>query len=240
LVFGKVAKQNISDHIFNTLRQEILEQRIKAGDKLPSEGALSIQFGVSKSSVKAALQRLSTLGLIETRVGQGSFVRAFNPHQYMDQIHDFLLNDSNIEKIIEYRMYIEMAFTKLAMKNATEENYKRMEDILGQMDKAAENNDAILHSQLDYQFHLEICKATQNNIFVMAYELIGKMLLEHITILNKESYKHGGKIILQGKGEIHHLFLQAFIDKDVDACRKCYVKMFSIYKRLSLEQFKDC
>jgi GntR family transcriptional repressor for pyruvate dehydrogenase complex len=239
MAFDKVEKQNISDHIFTTLRQEIFERRINVGDKLPSEGDLSRQFGVSKASVKAALQRLATLGLIETRVGQGSFVIAFNPPQYMDKIQDFLLNGSDIAKIIEYRMYIEMAITKLAIKRATQENYQNMENILEQMDAAAENKDAELHGQLDYQFHLEICKATQNSIFVMAYEIIGKMLLRHIILLNKEYYRKGGKYAW-GKEEIHRRLFEALKNKDIEECRKHYIRMFSVYERLSPDQFEDC
>jgi GntR family transcriptional repressor for pyruvate dehydrogenase complex len=237
MVFDKVEKQNISDHIFNTLRQEIFERRIHVGDKLPSEGDLSRQFGVSKASVKVALQRLATLGLIETRVGQGSFVIAFNPPQYMDKIQDFLLNGSDIAKIIEYRMYIEMAITRLAINRATQENYQMMEDLLEQMDVAAES--AELHSQLDYQFHLEICKATQNSIFVMAYEIVGKMLLRHITLLNKEYYRKGGKYAW-GKEEIHRRLFEALKSKDIEECRKHYIRMFSVYERLSPDQFRDC
>ncbi|GHV94037.1 GntR family transcriptional regulator [Spirochaetia bacterium] len=238
MVFNKVEKQNISDHVFNALRQEILEQRTKVGEKLPSEGALSKQFGVSKASVKAALQRLATLGLVETRVGQGSFVRTFNPNQYIDQIRGFLLSATDIANIIEYRMYFEMVATRLAMKQVTDENYKKMEEILDQMDEAAKNTDIVLHGQLDYQFHLEIWRATQNNIFVMSYEIIGKMLLDHITILNEETYRKGK--FRWGKDEIHRRFFQAFKDKDVDGCRNCYLKMFSVYERLSSDQFKDC
>ena len=237
--FGKVEKQNVSELVFNALRQEILEQRIKVGEKLPSEGDLSEQFGVSKASVKAALQRLATLGLIETRVGQGSFVLEFNPNQYMDQVQDFLLNDSTISSIVEYRMFIEMAATRLAIRKATEENFNRMEMILDEMDKAAENKDIELHGQYDYQFHLEIWKATQNDIFKMAYEIIGKMLLRHIMVLNKE-YVRKSKSFVKGRGEIHRCLLEAIKDKDIDQCRNCYLRMFSVYEHLPPEQFMDC
>ena len=236
--FDKVERQYISDQIFDTLRQEILEQKINVGERLPSEDALSKQFGVSKASVKTALHRLSTLGLIETRVGQGSYVLEFDPQQYMDQVQDFLLSDREIAGIIEYRMYIEMAATRLAMKKATEENFKRMEEILDDMEKAVEKDNMELHGQMDYLFHLEIWKATQNDIFEMAYEIIGKMLLKHITILNKEFVRKRATP-LAGENEIHRRLFSAIKKKDLDSCRDCYREMFSVYEKLSPEQYQD-
>jgi len=236
--FSLLEKQNISDKIFDILKQEIVEERITVGEKLPSEDALSKQFGVSKASVKAALQRLSALGLIETRVGQGSFVLEFDPRHYMDQVQDFLMSDSEIASIIEYRMYIEMAATRLAVKKATEENFKRMEEILDEMDKAKEEKNMDLHGQLDYLFHLEIWKSTKNSIFQMAYEIVGKMVLQHITILNKEIARKD-KEFLTGKDEVHRHLFDAIKSKDLDSCRACYRKMFSVYEQLSPEQYQD-
>ena len=236
--FGKVEKQYISDQIFETIRQEILQQRIGVGEKLPSEGALSKQFGVSKASVKAALHRLVALGLIETRVGQGSFVREFDPKQYMDQVHDFLLSDSEIAGIVEYRMYMEMAAVRLAMKKATDENFKKMEEILEEMDKSVELNDIELHGQMDYLFHLEIWKATQNDVFKMAYEIIGKMLIKHITILNKKYVRKSGTFP-KGKDELHRRLFDAIKSKNLDKCRDCYLEMFSVYEQFSPQEYQD-
>jgi len=237
--FSTLEKQYIPDQVFDTLKREILEQRITAGEKLPSEGVLSKQFGVSKVSIKAALQRLVTLGLIETRVGQGSFVLEFNPQQCIEQLHDFLLGDSEISSIIEFRMYIEMAATRLAIKKATEENFKKMEEYLAEMNKAREKSDMDLYGQMDYMFHLEIWKATQNEVFEMAYKLIGSMLLKHITTLNKEHFKND-KQFLSMKQDIHNKLFEAIKNKDIALCRAAYLKMFSVYERISPIQYQDC
>ena len=229
--FEKIEKQSVADQVFNSLKQEILDRHFEAGDKLPSEAMLSKQFGVSKATIKMALQRLVTLGLIETRVGQGSFVRQFDAPQYLSQMKEFMLNDHDISQITEYRLYVEMATTRLAIKRAGEENFKRMEELLRQMDEAAVKNDIVLHGKLDYQFHLEICRATGNNIFVLAYEIIGKMLRQHATILNDGISR---KLNAQEPGmDIHWKLLQAIKDRDLNACRDCYVTMFSVFEKIS-------
>jgi GntR family transcriptional repressor for pyruvate dehydrogenase complex len=231
LSFEKIAKQSVADQVFNSLKQEILDRGFEAGDKLPSEAMLGKQFGVSKATIKMALQRLATLGLIETRVGQGSFVRQFDATRYFSQMKEFMLSDHDISQITEYRLYVEMATARLAIKRAAAENFKRMEDLLRQMEEAAAKNDIVLHGKLDYQFHLEICRATGNNIFVLAYEIIGKMLRQHTTILNDGIFR---KINAQKPGtDIHWKLLQAIKDHDLNACRNCYVTMFSVFEKIS-------
>lgn len=233
----KIEKQSIADQVFNSLKQEILSRNFEAGDKLPSEDMLSSQFGVSKATIKIALQRLVTLGLVETLVGQGSFVRTFDAAQYISQMREFLLRDHDIDQITEYRLYVEMTTTKLAIKRASGENFKRMEDLLRRMDEAVEKNDIVLHGKLDYDFHLEICRATGNNIFVLTYEIIGEMLRQHTTVLNDEFFR---RIKNQKPGDdIHWKLLRAIKKHDLDACRTCYIEMFSVFKKLPEKEYSD-
>jgi GntR family transcriptional repressor for pyruvate dehydrogenase complex len=219
----RIQKQSVSDTVFVALRKEILDGAFQAGEKLPSAGSLSCQFGVSVATVKAALQRLAALGLIETRVGQGSFVLEFNPNRYLDQVSDFLLTDNDVSQLNEYRLYFEMAATRLAIKKAGESNFQKMEQILRLMDAAVRAKDIELHGSLDYQFHLEIAKATGNNIFVLVYEIIGKLVRRHATYLNDKFFK---KVRDQKEGEdVHWRLLAAIKAGDIDVCRSCYVEM---------------
>jgi GntR family transcriptional repressor for pyruvate dehydrogenase complex len=226
MAIEKIKKKNISDTVFQALREEIIHRGFKTGDKLPSMARLSEQFGVSVATIKVVLQRLSALGLIETKTGQGSFVLAFDPYQYMNQMSDFMLSENDINDIAEYRYYIETAVTELAIRNATEENFKNMEDLLNQMGEAARNNDIKRHGELDHQFHLEICKATQNNIFVLACELEEKILFKHTVALNEQFFKKSAE--QRPNEDVHWRLYKAIKAKDIEGCRKCYKEMLRI------------
>jgi GntR family transcriptional repressor for pyruvate dehydrogenase complex len=239
MAFDKIEKQSVADTVFYALRQNIITRHFQVGEKLPSEGALCAQFGVSKTSVKLALQRLGTLGLIETRVGQGSFVLELDPKQYISQIGTLLLSDKDISLIIEYRIYVEMAIARLAIKKATAENFERMEELLQQMEQAVYNKDLVLNSKLDYEFHLEIACATQNDIFVLVYETIGKLLYQQTATFITEFHKKYGYDV-HTRDKTHRNLFQAIKDKDINACRKCYLKMFSVFYPLPEEKFMDC
>jgi GntR family transcriptional repressor for pyruvate dehydrogenase complex len=222
----KITKKNLSDTVFQALRQEIISRRFKAGDKLPSMAQLSEQFGVSIATIKIVLQRLNALGLIQTKTGQGSFVLTFDPNQYLNQMSDLLKSENDITDIAEYRLYTETAIAELAMKKANKENFKNMENLLHRMDEAIKNDDIALHGELDYQFHLEIAKATQNSIFLHAAELVKKVLFKHTVALNEQFFKKTEK---QRQGvDVHWRLYNAIKAKDVKECRKCYVEMLNV------------
>ena len=73
MAIKKVVKSSVSQQVFDQLREQILSGSWKPGQKLPSENELAAQFGVSRVTVRNALQKLSGLGLLETRFGEGSF-----------------------------------------------------------------------------------------------------------------------------------------------------------------------
>lgn len=230
MAFKKIEKQNIADEVFDMLKREILDGTWVIGDKLPSESKLSEQLGVSKASVRVAIQRLVTLGLLETRVGNGSYVKQFDADNYLDQMFEFFLTDNDIREITEYRLATEMAITDIAIKKAGEADYQKLEEIMKQMNQAIIEKDVLKHSKLDHQFHLEICRITRNNIFVTTYEIIGKRLRQHTKILNDGYIKKVKS--LDYHDDVHWKLIQAMRNKDLKACRECYVEMFSVYEQI--------
>lgn len=69
----KMHKQPLYDQLAEELSQSIRDD-FKAGDKLPGERELSEAYGMSRTTVRLALQELERLGLIERRHGRGTFV----------------------------------------------------------------------------------------------------------------------------------------------------------------------
>lgn len=237
MALKKIEKQAVGDRVFDAIHQEIVDGAYRPGERLPSERVLSEQLGVSKSSVKVAMQRLVALGLVEMRRGEGNFIREFSGNPYLEQVRHFLIEEQEVSKITEYRFYMEMAFTRLAIKRAREENFRAMERTLLAMEEAATQNDVVLHGKLDFEFHLEICRAAQNDIFVKSYELIGPMLRGHATLMNEGYFD---RLRRQKPGEdVHWRLYHAIRNKDIDACRRCYAEMFSVFEPFPEEHLSD-
>ena len=64
------------------------------GERLPSESEFADIFGVNRLSIRMALQKLSAVGIIETRVGEGSFVKEFSMRSFIDEISVFFENET--------------------------------------------------------------------------------------------------------------------------------------------------
>jgi len=85
-LIGPVARQTIVDAVADRLRGEILAGRLEAGSKLPSERELALALGVNRLTLRAALGRLDSLGLIVTRHGAGTVVASWRERASLDAL----------------------------------------------------------------------------------------------------------------------------------------------------------
>ncbi len=105
--------------IVKELRSMIQEDGLKPGDKLPSERELTDRLNVGRSSVREALRALELLGLIETRRGEGTFIRDFRGHQLVQLLSTFILQDERSKHDVRETKYlIEMDCLWLVMRKA--------------------------------------------------------------------------------------------------------------------------
>ena len=125
MAIQKISRDSISDQVFVPMKEQILEGEWKPGEKIPSENELARQFGVSRVTVRNALQKLSALELLETRFGEGSFVRSPDAASVMSPlIPAAYLNDNGMEEILQLRRMIEGPVCGEACRRASEEDVK--------------------------------------------------------------------------------------------------------------------
>jgi GntR family transcriptional regulator, transcriptional repressor for pyruvate dehydrogenase complex len=92
--------------IVKQLRKMIESDKLKPGDKLPSERELTERLVVGRSSVREALRALELLGLIETRRGEGTFLRDFHGHQLVELLSTFILQDDRAKRDVHETKYV--------------------------------------------------------------------------------------------------------------------------------------
>lgn len=113
--------------IVNHLREMIDQNGLKPGDKLPSERVLSENLGAGRSSIREALRALELLGLIETRKGEGTFLRDFQGHKLVELISTFILqNDKAKQDVLETKNYIQLNALYIAMEKITEDEIENL------------------------------------------------------------------------------------------------------------------
>ncbi|MGM0843172.1 MAG: FadR/GntR family transcriptional regulator [Bacillota bacterium] len=123
--------------IVHQLREMISKDGLKPGDKIPSERELSERLNVGRSSVREALRALELLGLIETKRGEGTFLRDFRDHHLIDLLGMFILEDHKAQEDI---LYTKMMIEKEALKDLFSEK-KKMDALFDKVTEAENLDD---------------------------------------------------------------------------------------------------
>ena len=188
-----IRKVNVGEQVFQQLKKLLIEGEWKQGDKLPSENELSEMFGVSRITVRQALQKLVALGLIETRLGEGSFVKKLEPADAMNGlIPAAYLRKEAIFEVLEFREAIEAESARLAAGRASKADIQELEIILQKMEETKEKDDLKAFALADYEFHYKIGQITKNDLIIRTNNILGEVLKSSmIEIVGKVGFKPG-------------------------------------------------
>lgn len=160
-------RTTLIDVLAARLEEEILSGRLTVGAKLPSEGALSSTFGVSRPVVREALARLRERGLVETLNGSGTYVRrpvaAQLTEAFVRHVRGAAEPGAQLEQLYEARLAIELTVVRLAAERAGAEDVAALERRLAEMRTAG--GDGTVWAEADLGFHLALADATGNAYF---------------------------------------------------------------------------
>lgn len=182
----KIVRTNLSVQIANYIQDEILKGTWKPGEKLPSENELALSLGVSRMSLRNAIQRCNAMGLTETRVGEGTFVCNFSLRSYFDELNRMRLLGESPNEINDLRCILQIGSVRLAMADGiSEEKIREMEELLAMMEEAASKNDMDAFHEADMQFHRASCRLCRNGLLYKIYDAV-EFLLDDATKENVE------------------------------------------------------
>lgn len=183
--FRTVRKTRVSQDIIEQVRDLVTSGRLKPGDRLPSERELSQAMSVSRSSVREAVRAMESLGLIQARAGEGTFVASLSGSRGSDPIVASLLQDwSTQHKLFEVRRVIEPDLAALAARRATADQIERLRAILD--DQEAEIARGGTGVKQDSLFHFRMAEATGNEALVRIVDSLMDFLLK----TREESLQH--------------------------------------------------
>ncbi|WP_066294593.1 GntR family transcriptional regulator [Bacillus sp. FJAT-29937] len=155
----------------------IEQEGLKAGDKLPSERELCERLIVGRSSVREALRALELLGLIETRRGEGTFIRDFEGHQLVQLISTFILQDEKAKaNIAETKSLIEMDCLSLVLIKSTDIHLQALK-------KWVETS-----SFTDEEFFLKMAQLADNHLLLRLWTIL-KDYYNSLKIFNVDADK---------------------------------------------------
>ena len=161
-ILNKTEKFNIQKDIIAKIRDLINLKNLEPGDKLPSERMLSEKFGVARSNIREAIQKLEFYGLLNSIPQSGTFVANIGVVALNGMIEDILrLEDPDFKSLVETRILLELKTVRLAALRRTDDDLVEIKKALdAYTEKVLKGQDAV---QEDLLFHLAIAKASGNS-----------------------------------------------------------------------------
>ena len=159
---AKKDRIDIQKEIITQIRDLINYKNLEPGEKLPSERMLSEKFGVTRSNLREAIQKLEFYGLLNSIPQSGTFVANIGIIALNGMIEDILrLDDPDFKSLVETRILLELKTVRLAALRRTEDDLKKIKEALdAYTEKVLNGEDAV---QEDLLFHLAIAKASGNS-----------------------------------------------------------------------------
>jgi DNA-binding FadR family transcriptional regulator len=154
--------------IVDMIKNNILNGNFPVGTKLPAERTLAEELQTSRATVREAFRALESIGVIESRVGQGTFVKTSNFSE-QDRFPDFSIHSSPAE-VFKARFAIEPYLSQLATRNATQEDLLYLEACLQKMEQSFDNIPEF--ERLNSQFHYRIAAAAKNTLLLSFFDII--------------------------------------------------------------------
>jgi GntR family transcriptional repressor for pyruvate dehydrogenase complex len=168
--FGPLRQRRLADDIVARLEVMILEGTLKVGERLPAERVLAEQFGVSRPSLREAIQRLAAKGLLNSRQGGGTYVCEELGSTFSDPLLHLLESNPDIQRdLLEFRRTLEGSCAYYAAQRATDadrqrlsEAFQRLQDCYARAGEVTRSEEGIA----DAGFHLAIAEASHNAVLL--------------------------------------------------------------------------
>ena len=171
-----IKKTRVYEDIVAQVKNLISHGKLRPGDQLPSERELSETFRVSRTSVREAIRALESLGFIETKQGEGTYITSSvetllaTLPSTLFQRRDFLL------QVFEARKILEPAIAALAAERATAEEVAQLETIL--KEQARQITEGETGVEADTRFHSAFAEASKNGVLLKLNDAIVDSLRE--------------------------------------------------------------
>lgn len=184
MAIQKIGRVNVSEAVLDEIKRLIGSGEWPVDSKIPSENELAAMMGVSRVSIRSALQKLSSVGLIESRHGEGTFVSKMDGRQIMNMLLPVaVLTNDNQKYMVEFRRVIESEQAYLAASRITSEEMDKLRANYRAMEKVGPDSREC--SELDVEFHMLVARASKNPMFIQTSFILKDTMLDNILYMKK-------------------------------------------------------
>jgi DNA-binding FadR family transcriptional regulator len=218
------------DYVVNSIKELLLTQKVKPGDRLPSEMELARLLSVSRGSVREAMKILAAFGIIEIRRGDGTYVSNMVGKVLFDPLlFSLILSQPNFGELKEFRLLLEKDVVRLAIGKASDGEIRLLRDVYEKMaalkGQTSQNYDRLL--ELDLEFHCVLGRICNNRLLEKIYQFI----MEYFKPFIAQSLRKHSNFSLESN-ETHRTILEAVEKRDGAAAEKAIENSLDVWQDL--------
>ncbi len=162
--------QRLPEIVAQNIKGMIIERSLNEGEKLPTESELTMNFNVSRSTIREAIKILIAENVVEIRHGRGTFIAKKTGITKDPLGLSFADRKMLLPNLLEARRLIEPNIAALAAQRRTKENLRELLSSIREMEKAHEKGED--YTPYDYHFHCIMAECTQNEVLNRVLPLI--------------------------------------------------------------------
>jgi DNA-binding FadR family transcriptional regulator len=206
----------VVDTVIDRITNAILFKQFLPGEKIPTEEQLSSAFGVARNSVREAVKVLVSLGVLEIRRAEGTFVaKQYSGRMFNPVLYGMIVEESALSDIIEVRWVFDSGVMKGAIEKGTQEDMLKISRQCDVFEQAVLNpkSDPEALLQCDLEFHRAIEQAAHNALLTNLNHVITQLTLPS----RVETIRH---CMQAGEGEFfirtHRLLEEIVVNRQLD------------------------
>ncbi len=230
--FERLGETNRPRHVVDQILSSIGDGTLGPGERLPSEAKLAELTGVGRTSVREALAALRLMGVVETKVGNGTFVRMIpDPDAIRGEISETIQKSEEVFQLQEARAAFECGITRLAAERLNKQMLAAFEQVLDDMRSAAQVSCYEDFVKYHKAFHLLIAKSTENAV-IEETELSFLKIMEQEgwRDVERQYYLPGTDEFLSESVKIHESIFHALRQKDAALAADLMQQHFERYR----------
>ncbi|MFI5775168.1 FadR/GntR family transcriptional regulator [Streptomyces sp. NPDC051658] len=201
---------SLSAQLVDSLRSHIETGGWPVGTRIPPEQALIEELGVGRSTLREALGALVHLGLLEARVGDGTYVRSSSELQ---SVLVRRANSAQRENVLELRTVLEEYASGAAALRRDDDQLHQLRELLADADAAAAGEDMSPAGSVDALFHRAVVRASKNDLLVEVYDYLGTALTSPSGGLTWDA------AVADEHADLHKRLVDAIEDRDEHGAR---------------------
>jgi GntR family transcriptional repressor for pyruvate dehydrogenase complex len=210
----QITRKPLHEQMADRMQEMIAANQLKPGAQLPAERELADQLGVNRTTVHQALGLLQQRGIVEMKVGSGTYIINM-PHSVIaDSIQRYLVfGDCSTEELIKFRELFEPGLAALAAECATDGDLAELSRLVARGEEVFAQGDLDAYAEVDAIFH-EILAAATHNALVIAISAGIRNLMR--TWLNAGGRSH----LLLDSPRSHRVVYEAVAAREPKAARE--------------------